>query len=141
MTVTEPMTTGRGTAASNVPPMTWKSWHGAPRQSRALLATLLLSRGVPMILAGDELGRTQGGNNNAYCQDNPISWIDWDGADADLTAFTRRLIAVRRAHPSPAGQTSSLLAASSPSARMPSCCSSRRSSERRRPLGDEIVPA
>jgi glycogen debranching enzyme GlgX len=69
------------------------------RQSRALLATLLLSRGVPMILGGDELGRTQDGNNNAYCQDNPVSWVDWDAADAGLTAYTRRLIAVRRAHP------------------------------------------
>jgi glycogen operon protein len=69
------------------------------RQSRALLATLLLSRGVPMILGGDELGRTQGGNNNAYCQDNPTSWFDWDTADTSLTAFTRRLIAFRRAHP------------------------------------------
>jgi len=69
------------------------------RQSRALLATLLLSLGVPMILAGDELGRTQGGNNNAYCQDNPVSWVEWDGADASLTGYTRRLIAVRRAHP------------------------------------------
>ena len=69
------------------------------RQSRALLATLLLSRGVPMILGGDELGRTQGGNNNAYCQDNPVSWLDWDAADAGLTAYTGRVIAVRRAHP------------------------------------------
>jgi glycogen operon protein len=69
------------------------------RQSRALLGTLLLSRGVPMILGGDELGRTQGGNNNAYCQDNPLSWLDWDAADTSLTAYTRRLIAVRRAHP------------------------------------------
>ncbi len=69
------------------------------RQSRALLATLLLSRGVPMLLGGDELGRTQGGNNNAYCQDNPTSWVDWDNADAGLTAFTRRIIEFRRAHP------------------------------------------
>ncbi|MGE5287463.1 MAG: glycogen debranching protein GlgX [Micromonosporaceae bacterium] len=69
------------------------------RQSRALLGTLLFSRGVPMILGGDELGRTQGGNNNAYCQDNPTSWFDWDAADADLTAYTRRIIALRRRHP------------------------------------------
>ena len=69
------------------------------RQARALLGTLLLSRGIPMILGGDELGRTQGGNNNTYCQDNPTSWFDWDGADAGLTAYTRRLIALRRAHP------------------------------------------
>jgi isoamylase len=69
------------------------------RLSRALLGTLLLSRGVPMILGGDEMGRTQGGNNNAYCQDNPVSWFDWDAADAGLTAYTRRLIWFRRAHP------------------------------------------
>jgi isoamylase len=69
------------------------------RQARALLATLLLSRGVPMILGGDELGRTQGGNNNAYNQDNPLSWLDWDAADPGLTAYTRRVIAARRAHP------------------------------------------
>jgi isoamylase len=69
------------------------------RQARALLGTLLLSRGIPMILSGDELGRTQAGNNNAYCQDNPTSWFDWDAADAGLTAYTRWLIAFRRAHP------------------------------------------
>jgi isoamylase len=69
------------------------------RQSRALLGTLLLSRGVPMILGGDELGRTQGGNNNTYNQDNPVSWFDWDAADAGLTAYTRRIIAMRQAHP------------------------------------------
>ncbi len=69
------------------------------QQKRNFLATLLLSQGVPMILAGDELGRTQRGNNNAYCQDNPISWIDWDGADATLIDFTRRLIQLRRKHP------------------------------------------
>ncbi|HYT25907.1 MAG TPA: glycogen debranching protein GlgX [Actinomycetota bacterium] len=69
------------------------------RQSRALLVTLLLSRGVPMLLGGDELGRTQGGNNNAYCQDNPTSWHDWSAVDAGLLDFTRRLIAFRRAHP------------------------------------------
>jgi len=69
------------------------------RQTRALLGTLLLSRGLPMLLAGDELGRTQGGNNNAYCQDNPTSWLDWDAADTNLMTYTRRLLAVRRAHP------------------------------------------
>ena len=54
-----------------------------------------------MILGGDELGRTQGGNNNAYCQDNATSWVDWAAAEthADLTAFTRRLCALRAAHP------------------------------------------
>ncbi len=69
------------------------------QQKRNFLATLLLSQGVPMMLAGDELGRTQLGNNNAYCQDNPISWIDWDSADATLIDFTRRLIRLRREHP------------------------------------------
>ena len=69
------------------------------RQQRNLLTTLLLSQGVPMILGGDELGRTQGGNNNAYCQDNEVSWYDWDGADTDLCQFTAALIALRQAHP------------------------------------------
>jgi glycogen operon protein len=66
---------------------------------RALLATLLVTRGTPMLTMGDECGRSQGGNNNAYAQDNAISWFDWDGMDAGLLAFTHRLIAARRAHP------------------------------------------
>jgi glycogen operon protein len=69
------------------------------RQQRNFLATLLLSQGVPMLLGGDEIGRTQGGNNNAYCQDNEISWYDWKDVDAELLAFTRGLIALRTAHP------------------------------------------
>jgi isoamylase len=69
------------------------------RQVRNLLATLLLSQGVPMLLGGDELGRTQQGNNNAYCQDNEISWLDWEHADANLREFTTRLIHLRREHP------------------------------------------
>jgi len=69
------------------------------RQSRAMLATLLLSAGIPMLLGGDEIGRTQQGNNNAYCQDNEISWFDWSSADTGLLAFTRRLIALRTSHP------------------------------------------
>ncbi|MBL1082657.1 glycogen debranching protein GlgX [Streptomyces actinomycinicus] len=71
------------------------------RQQRNLLATLLLSQGIPMLCHGDELGRTQRGNNNAYCQDNEISWIDWDLTDEQrgLADFTRRLIALRAAHP------------------------------------------
>ena len=71
------------------------------RQVRNMLATLLLSQGVPMILGGDEFGRTQGGNNNAYCQDNEISWFDWSlvEADAGLLRFAKTLIAFRRAHP------------------------------------------
>src|SRR4029453_11456315 len=58
------------------------------RQQRNFLATLLLSQGVPMIAHGDELGRTQQGNNNVYCQDNETSWIDWANADAELMEFT-----------------------------------------------------
>jgi len=71
------------------------------RQKRNLLGTLLLSQGVPMLLAGDELGRTQRGNNNAYCQDNEISWLDWEPADERtvLVAFVQCVIALRRAHP------------------------------------------
>jgi isoamylase len=69
------------------------------RQVRNHLATLLLSTGVPMLTAGDELGRTQQGNNNAYCQDNEISWLDWDTADAALTAFVTRLLRLRRSSP------------------------------------------
>ena len=71
------------------------------RQQRNFLATLLLSQGVPMLLGGDELGRTQGGNNNAYCQDNEISWFDWelDERQQHLQAFTRRLIEFRARHP------------------------------------------
>ncbi len=71
------------------------------RQSRNFLATLFLSQGVPMLLAGDEMGRTQQGNNNAYCQDNVTSWVDWsidDDARA-LLAFTARVIALRKRHP------------------------------------------
>ena len=71
------------------------------RQQRNLLATLLLSQGVPMLLAGDEIGRTQGGNNNAYCQDNEISWIDWSARRdrARRCSLHAALIALRAAHP------------------------------------------
>ncbi len=71
------------------------------RQVRNFLVTLFCSQGVPMLLAGDELGRTQEGNNNAYCQDNEMSWVDWEAADqhADLIDFTSTLIALRREHP------------------------------------------
>ncbi|MGW3667670.1 glycogen debranching protein GlgX [Streptomyces sp. NPDC005141] len=71
------------------------------RQQRNLLATLLLSQGIPMLSHGDELGRTQRGNNNAYCQDNEVSWIDWRSSDErrELLEFTRRAIALRAAHP------------------------------------------
>jgi glycogen operon protein len=69
------------------------------RQQRAILTTLLLSFGLPLLLGGDEIGRSQGGNNNAYCQDNAISWFDWSNADGELLAYVRRLIALRRSHP------------------------------------------
>jgi glycogen operon protein len=68
------------------------------RMRRNLLGTLLLSAGVPMILGGDEIGRTQHGNNNAYCQDNELSWYDWDNVDEHLLAFTRTAIALRKEH-------------------------------------------
>ena len=66
---------------------------------RNLLATVFLSQGTPMLLAGDELGRSQRGNNNTYCQDNETSWIDWAAVDTELLAFAQRLIALRRDHP------------------------------------------
>jgi glycogen operon protein len=71
------------------------------RQKRNLLATLLFSQGVPMLLSGDEMGNTQHGNNNAYCQDNPIGWLDWNFSDDDraLLAFVSRIIKLRREHP------------------------------------------
>jgi glycogen operon protein len=69
------------------------------RRHRNLLATLLLSQGTPMLLGGDEIGRTQRGNNNAWCQDDETSWYDWEHADEQLRLFTRRLIALRREHP------------------------------------------
>ncbi|MGH2968394.1 MAG: glycogen debranching protein GlgX [Solirubrobacteraceae bacterium] len=69
------------------------------RQQRNFLATLLLSQGTPMLLAGDEFGRTQGGNNNAWCQDNEISWFDWGATDEELREFARQLIRLRRDHP------------------------------------------
>ena len=67
--------------------------------SRNLMATLMVSMGIPMITAGDELGRTQQGNNNAYCQDNETSWLDWSNVDEPLLDFTRRLIALRANQP------------------------------------------
>ncbi|WP_082530365.1 glycogen debranching protein GlgX [Aeromicrobium sp. Root344] len=71
------------------------------RQRRNLLATMLLSQGVPMVLHGDELGRTQGGNNNVYCQDNEIAWVDWslENDETELLDFTASLTAFRRRHP------------------------------------------
>ena len=69
------------------------------KQRRNLLTTLFLSQGVPMLVAGDELGRTQRGNNNAYCQDNEISWIDWESADTELLTYTKKLIHFCKRHP------------------------------------------
>ncbi|WP_246100766.1 glycogen debranching protein GlgX [Palleronia caenipelagi] len=69
------------------------------RRKRNMLATLMLSQGTPMLLAGDELGNSQGGNNNAYAQDNETSWIDWEDADLELRDFVKGLIAFRAAHP------------------------------------------
>jgi glycogen operon protein len=69
------------------------------RQTRNFLTTLMLSQGVPMLLGGDEIGRTQKGNNNGYCQDNDTSWYDWAGADKDLLEFTRHLVEFRHRHP------------------------------------------
>jgi isoamylase len=69
------------------------------RQQRNFLTTLFTSQGVPMLLGGDEIGRTQDGNNNAYCQDTEISWYDWEHADASLLQFTRHLIKLRHRHP------------------------------------------
>jgi glycogen operon protein len=69
------------------------------RQQRNFLSTLLLSQGVPMLCGGDEIGRTQAGNNNAYCQDNELSWFDWDHIDAPLLTFTRELVRLHQAHP------------------------------------------
>ncbi len=70
--------------------------HARARARRNLLATVLLSRGVPMLLHGDELGRTQHGNNNAYCQDNELSWLDWSNGEDDFLEFVRSLTALRR---------------------------------------------
>ena len=69
------------------------------KQKRNFLTTLFLSQGVPMLVAGDELSRTQNGNNNAYCQDNEISWINWNKADSDLLSFTQKLTHFQHAHP------------------------------------------
>jgi glycogen operon protein len=69
------------------------------KQKRNFITTLFLSQGVPMLVAGDELSRTQNGNNNAYCQDNEVSWINWAEADKDLLQFTKKVIQLRKEHP------------------------------------------
>ncbi len=68
-------------------------------RQRSMLATLYLSQGVPMLLGGDEIGRTQHGNNNAYCQDNEISWLDWSSVDTELLEFVRHVTTLRTEHP------------------------------------------
>jgi glycogen debranching enzyme GlgX len=73
--------------------------HVATRIARALLACNLLAQGTPMLCAGDEIGKTQDGNNNAYCQDNAISWLDWPSADSELLAFTQEVLALRAREP------------------------------------------
>lgn len=70
------------------------------RLVRAMLTSLFVSQGTPMLLAGDELGHSQGGNNNAYCQDGPTTWLDWSNVDTELLEFVRELISLRRQHPS-----------------------------------------
>jgi isoamylase len=69
------------------------------QQSRNFIATLMFSQGVPMLLAGDEIGHTQQGNNNAYCQDNEISWLNWEAPDRELLAFAQRMVVLRKRHP------------------------------------------
>ncbi|MEY9832716.1 glycogen debranching enzyme GlgX [Sinorhizobium fredii] len=69
------------------------------RRRFAMLATLMVSQGVPMVLGGDEFGNSQSGNNNAYCQDNEMGWIDWSKPDDAFLAFCRKMIAFRREHP------------------------------------------
>ena len=64
-----------------------------------MMTTLLLSQGVPMLRHGDEFGHSQQGNNNAYCQDNELSWLDWENADVDFLAFCAELVAFRHQHP------------------------------------------
>jgi len=90
-TTTARTTTVHGTGGEEGPTSDPSILELRARQSRAMLATLILSLGVPMLLGGDEIGRTQQGNNNAYCQDNEISWFDWSKVDEDLLAFTSRL--------------------------------------------------
>ena len=96
-TTTASRSTARGTTASRVATDDPAIIALRDRQRRNMVATLLLSQGVPMLLGGDELGRTQLGNNNAYCQDNEMSWYDWVGADTEFLEWVRRLVAYRAA--------------------------------------------
>ena len=108
-TATARTTTSAATTASKGRPTIRRSDALRARQRRNIMATLLLSQGVPMLLSGDEIGRTQGGNNNAYCQDNEMSWLDWDLSDPDrnFLAFVRRMIRLRKEHPAFRRRTSS----------------------------------
>ena len=92
-------TTVPGTAASRARRMTRRSTSCRGRQQRDFLTTLMLSQGIPLLSAGSEIGHTQHGNNNAYCQDNEISWLDWAGADEGLRRFVTELIQLRKDHP------------------------------------------
>src|SRR6476660_5877922 len=100
ITATAIRTIAHGIMESRAPRMIRRSSSYA-WQKRNILATLLLSQGTPMLLGGDEFGRSQQGNNNAYCQDNEISWVDWDHDERAqaLTRFVERLIALRRQYP------------------------------------------
>ncbi len=98
-TPTASRTTVRGTAGAEGPTDDREVNELRGRQRRNFIATLLLSQGIPMLLGGDEMARTQGGNNNAYCQDNEISWFDWEQIDGELLAFTQRVIDFRKRHP------------------------------------------
>ncbi len=72
-------------------------WRARMRRAKGMIATLMMSQGVPMLLAGDEFGQSQGGNNNAYCQDTEIAWLDWDNAREDLIAAVASIVGLRRA--------------------------------------------
>ena len=88
-TRTAPTTTARGTAASRGRPTTRRCSRSRARQQRNFLTTLFVSQGTPMLLGGDEMGRTQGGNNNGWCQDNEISWYDWERSTRTSAAARR----------------------------------------------------
>ena len=109
------------------------------RQRRNLVTTLLLSQGVPMILGGDELGRTQGGNNNAYCQDNELSWFDWGDVDTDFRTWCEQR---RHAAPQPPGVPPPPLVPgpADPRHRGPRLVPSRRRGDERRRLGERLRP-
>ena len=97
--MTASRTTARGTAGPRDPTDDPEVTALRARQRRNMMTTLLLSQGVPMILGGDELGRTQQGNNNAYCQDSELSWYDWEHVDGEFTDWCRMLTTLRKAHP------------------------------------------